>query len=260
MTRFLTEAARRLLASGALAIFAAGVPGASAWAIDGAGFAASSGPTYYEEVVQSASPDQLNSNSSQLPTSLHFSDSSATVQYISVQTEADRIDWTLKIRGLTRNHERVDAVYQIIAVLPLPQGADGKDAFQATQWGIAPREGPEGAGVPFIYGGEKVLLKRNVALERMLLPNLVGPSGSADKLPSLAGTGYEYTLWDAIIRYDSGFGDTVQVFADLQYATDAGVSSPNAADEDLKAYVLTWIPGLDASIAPFTIRMDIQDP
>ena len=177
---------------------------------------------------------------------------------MSSPTRKGSLDWTLKVRGLLRSHERIDVVYQMIAVLPVPVDAEGRPAFEPLQWSITPREGSEGASVPLIYSGEKVLLKRNVALEHSLLPNLVG--SGPDKLPSLAGTGYEYSLWDTIIRYDPSYGDTVQVLADFRYSTDARVAAPDARDDRLKAYVVTWIPTLDPSIPPFAIRMDVRDP
>ena len=97
-----------------------------------------------------------------------------------------------------------------------------------------------------------------LTLEKTLLPGLVGSSGSDDKLPSLDGTGYAYTLWDTIISYDPSFGDTVEVFADVSYTTDEDVAGPDGDDERLKAYIITWIPGADPGLDPFAIRIDIQ--
>jgi hypothetical protein len=236
-------------------VLALGLPAAPADAADGAGFSA---PTYYEEALAAAGPEALDSKTSGLPSAVQISDSSATVEYVSSRAEKGRLDWTLKVRGLLRSHERIDVVYQMIAVLPVPVDVEGRPAFEPLQWSIAPREGSEGASVPLIYSGEKVLLKRNVALEGILLPSLVG--SGPDKLPSLAGTGYEYSLWDTIIRYDPSYGDTVQVLADFRYRTDARVAPPDARDDRLKAYVVTWIPTLDPSVPPFAIRMDVRDP
>ena len=184
-------------------------------------------PTYYESLVSSASAEVLESSEPGLPTRLWVSDSTASVEY----KRRSETKWRLKLRGLSRSHERVDTVYQMIAVLPLP--ADG---FVAKRGGIRPREGTEQASVPLIYGGEKVVLKRNITLERMLLPGLIGNAG--DQLPSLAGTGYDYTLWDTIVRYDGSYGETVQVFANVAYTTDDDVSAPDAADERFKAYAM----------------------
>jgi hypothetical protein len=213
------------------------------------------GPTYYEDLLGAQSPEMLASAEPGLPTRLSIDDSSASVTYEFVRGE-DGIDWSIHVRGLTRSHERIDALYLMIAVLPMPVDSSGLPVFQTKSRGIVPREGTEQASVPLIYGGEKVVLKRGVALEKTLLPGLVG-SGPG-MLPSLAGTGYQYTLWQTIIRYDESYGDTVQVFADVSYSTDVDVAPPDAEDERLKAYVLTWIPELDASLPPFGIRMDIE--
>jgi apolipoprotein N-acyltransferase len=253
MTVRTNGASPRMLAAAALVTI--GVHAAPARAADGMGFSAE---TYYEEATASISSEPVESTRSGLPTALHFSDSSATVEYASTPDPNGGLEWTAKIRGLLRSHERVDAVYHMIAVLPLPVDAERRPGFRPLQFAIAPREGVEGASVPLIYSGEKVRLKRSVALERSLLPNLVGEG--ADKLPSLAGTGYEYSLWDTIIRYDPEYGDTVQLFADFRYSTDAEVPPPDARDDRLKAYVVTWIPALDSRVLPFAIRMDVRDP
>ena len=64
-------------------------------------------------------------------------------------------------------------------------------------------------------------------------------------------------MWDAIIRYDARYGDTIQAFADVPYSTDVDVAPPDPSDERLKAYLVTWIPDLDASVPPFAIRIDV---
>lgn len=238
-----------LLAACTLTLFAS-----PAAAMDGLSMAQ---PTYYEDVLGSQSPEALASAKPGLPTSLYIDESSASVTYESVPRD-DSVDWTIRVRDLTRNHERIDTFYLMIAVLPMPVDKNGLPAFKTESLGIVPREGSEQASVPLIYGGEKVLLKRSVTMEKALLPGLVG--SGPDMLPSLAGTGYAYTLWQTIIRYDSSYGDTVQVFADVPYSTDVDVAPPDAADERFKAYVITWIPMLDASLPPFAIRMDIGPP
>jgi hypothetical protein len=121
-----------------------------------------------------------------------------------------------------------------------------------------PREGSPAASVALIYSGEKVVLKRSHALERTLLPSLVGPGEG--QLPSLVGTGYGYTFWDAIVRYDPSYGDTLQTFVDFQYTTEGSIAAPDARDERLKAYVVTWIPALDPSVPPFAVRLDVVAP
>lgn len=268
-----THAALALLAAVALL---AGSPD-SALAIDGSGIsgmaaespetetasATSAEPieapagTYYEATIGDLSAEQRESVDPGLPNALHFSDSTARVEYaldpVSDDDDDDAASWTVRIRDLQRNHERIDDVYQMVLVLPLPEG---RRAFRPLHWGITVREGTEAASVPFIYSGEKVVLKRNRSLEKQLLPAITGPG--YDQLPALDGTGYAYTLWDAIIRYDAQYGDTVQAFAQLRYTTDVDVPAPDPTDERLKAYVLTWLPALDPTIPPFAVRMDIQ--
>ena len=246
----------RLLVIAALAAAALGFPPA-ARAIDG-GEGGGGGSSYFEGVVGFSAPSELESASPGLPDGLHFSDSTATAEYASAPAEKGGLDWTLQVRGLLRDHERVDAVYHVLVILPAPVDSAGRDAFKPQHWGITPREGAPGSSVPLIYAGEKVVLKRSRVLERTLLPALVG--SDSDQLPSLAGTGYGYRIWQAIIRYDPGYGDTVQVFADFRYTTGPDVARPDGRDERLKAYVVTWIPALDPSIPPFAIRMDIRDP
>jgi hypothetical protein len=213
-------------------------------------------PSYYQQLLTVGSAQVLESTEPGLPTTLFVSDSTGTATYTSKETRSGA-KWKLKIRGFERPHEQVDAVYQMIAVLPLPVDGSGVDAFAATRLGIHPREGTDQSSKPLIYSGERLVLKRNVALERSLLPGLVGYSSIDDKLPSLQGTGYEYTLWDTIVRYDPSYGDTVQVIADVAYSTNSDVSPPDAADERLKAYVITWIPGMDPRYPLFTVRIDI---
>jgi hypothetical protein len=156
-----------------------------------------------------------------------------------------------------RNHERVDAVYDLVLALPVPARYDGIAAFETRQWGIKAREGAPGASVALIYGGEKVTLKRNVALERAWLPTL---QGSPDGLPDLSGTGYMFTLWDTVLRYDPGYGDRLQGLATFTYETGSEVLAPDPRDERNAAYVITWIPTLDPSVPPFTIRLDVRPP
>ena len=223
-----------------------------AQAMDGAGIA---GATYYEGVVGTASAEALASPAPGVPTRVTISDSTATATYAQVAVDVDAVEWVLRIRGLDRSHERTDALYQMIAVLPLPVDTSGRWAFQSKRRAIVPREGVEGASVPLIYGGEKIRLKRDITLEKTLLPGLIG--GSSDQIPDLAGSGYNYTLWSTIVRYDASYGDTVQIFADVPFSTDDSVAPPDAADDRLKAYVITWIPEMDSAVSPFAIRMDI---
>jgi hypothetical protein len=216
-------------------------------------------PTYFEAQFESSALAPTANPDDGLPTALHVSDSSATVEYRAGLGESS-VEWQVKLTGLERRHEKVDAVYQVILLLPLPVDADGRDAFTPLEWAITPREGKEGASVPFIYAGEKVTLKRNSALERSLLPGLVEDGGAPDRLPSLAGTGYGYTVWDALIRYDAGYGDTISGWGSFRYSTDVSVAPPDAESDALKAYLITWIPSFDPGIKPFAIRMDVISP
>jgi hypothetical protein len=239
----------------ALLVLLAGEP---ARAMDGAAF--SSEPTYYEEVATEIAPSEFSSTATRLPSAVNLTDSSATATYSVVSDDGNRVGWNVAIRGLIRKHERIDVVYQMVLVLPLPVDGDGKSAFKASTWTLAPREGAPGASVPLMYGGEKVALKRNRSLERTLLPNLVGQPGVEGKGPSLEGPGYDYTLWDTIIRYDPEYGDTVQLFMDVGYSADAEIAPPDARDDRLKLYVVTWIPSLDPTVPPFALRIDVVDP
>ena len=237
-------------------------PALPALAMDGATIsgASSSDPTYYESVQASVSAEQMSSTQVGTPTGLYFSDSTATVTYVkgAAADGSGQVTWTAQVRGLSRPHERVDAVYQMIAVIPLPVDVEGRPLFTRRSVKIEARAGAREDSEPLVYAGETVILKRNITLEKTLLPGLIGPSGSDDKLPSLDGTGYAYTLWDTIISYDPKYGDTVEVFADVSYKTDDWVAGPDGDDERLKAYVITWIPGADPGVYPFAIRMDIE--
>jgi hypothetical protein len=99
------------------------------------------------------------------------------------------------------------------------------------------------------------VLKRNVPLEQSWLPLLAGaPNG----LPDLSRTGYAWTFWDAIVRYDASAGATVRAYGTFRYETDPGVAAPDPADPGNAAYVITWIPTLDA-VPPFAVRLDVVE-
>jgi apolipoprotein N-acyltransferase len=243
----------------ALAVLALLGSGNAAHAVDG--YLVDPGdPTYFEAQVGTSALAPTASPDDGLPSALYLSDSDATVEYSARAAGPSSLEWQVKLAGLERRHEKIDAVYQVILVLPLPVDAEGRDAFTPLEWAIKPREGKEGASVPFIYAGEKVTLKRKTALERSLLPGLVDGGGAPDSLPSLAGTGYGYTLWDALIRYDAGYGDTITGWGSFRYSTDASVPAPDAESDALKAYLITWIPSFDPGIKPFAIRMDLIPP
>lgn len=208
-------------------------------------------PTYYEQVIGEGSLAELETPSGGLPASLHVLDAEGRVEYRTTRTDGDRVHWTVDLEMEERAHERVDTVYDLILALPLPE------EFAAEQWGIPVREGSKSRSVPFVYGGEKVTLKRNIGLEKAWLPSLVGAAGS---LPDLSGSGYVFTLWDAILRYDPGRGPHLQGIASFSFSTPLGVSAPNPADERLAGYLITWIPTLPSGVPPYTIRIDVRPP
>jgi hypothetical protein len=211
--------------------------------------------TYYESVIGSGSLEDLESPGGGLPAEIAVVDAEGSVIYGEVSNGSE-IGWEVSVQVDERDHERVDAVYDLVLVLPLPINSQGKGIFRPRQFGIDVREGTPANSVAFVYGGEKLVLKRNVGLERTWLPDLVG---SGD-VPDLSGTGYAFTLWDTVVRYDSGHGPRVQGHGTLQYTTDANVTAPDASDPRFAAYVITWIPTLDPSIPPFGIRVDVQAP
>lgn len=213
--------------------------------------------TYYQQLVGGGTLADLESSQGGLPEALHVVDAAGGVDYQIVETVGGGTTWEVTLEVAERNHERVDAVYDLVLALPLPAGADGSAAYEASQWGITAREGTMGASVAFIYGGEKVMLKRNVALERTWLPTLRGAPGG---LPDISDTGYVYTLWDAVLRYDPGHGDRLQGLATFRYLTGAEVMAPDPDDERNAAFVITWIPTLDPSVPPFTIQLDLRPP
>lgn len=212
--------------------------------------------TYYQATVGDALAS-LSSADPTLPSVLHVVPAAARAVYAPGAATPGRQEWELRIEGFERNHERVDAIYDMVLVLPLPAAADGRDAFQALDRGVRIEEGLPGRSVPLVYGGEKVVLKRNVGLEKGLLPQLLGEGDG--RLPSLAGTGYRWTVWDTIVERDAGFGDVVQARAVLRYATAPDVAPPPAHDERLAAYLITWIPQLSASVPPYAVRMDVVE-
>jgi len=208
--------------------------------------------TYYESAVGSASATSLETTDPTLPTHLVIDDATAVASYRPSTQTASVTAWQLRIDGFERRHEQVDGIYDMVLVLPLPT-ANGRDAFAATKRGFFVEEGGGDAAVPLIYGGEKVVLKRNVGLEKSLIGQLVGPNG----LPDLGGSGYRWTAWDTIIQRDPAHEDTVQARGHLEYTTPSSVTAPDPADPRMAAYLITWIPGLPASIPPFCVRMDV---
>ena len=90
-------------------------------------------------------------------------------------------------------------------------------------------------------------------LESAWLPLLSGAPGG---LPDLSGTGYAWTLWDTIVRYDASAGATVQAYGTFRYQAGPRVVAPDAENPENAAYVITWIPTLEA-VPPFAIRLDV---
>lgn len=217
-----------------------------AGAVDTAAGAAS----YYEEQIGSATLAALESADPGLPAALHVLEAEGGAEYRLVEGGGTQLEWEVHLELAERAHERVDAVYDLVLALPLPE------EFSPAQWGIGAREGTEGNSVPLIYGGEKVVLKRNVALEKTWLPQLLSSGG----LPDLGGSGYAFTLWDAVLRYDPSHGPSVQALASLRYATPAGVAAPDPDDVVFGAFLITWIPTLDAAVAPYAVRIDVRPP
>ena len=204
-------------------------------------------PTYYESILGGAPLQTYETSEGGLPNSLFVNEASGAAWYQLSSEEPDALVWRVDVEVDARPHERVEAVYDVVVALPLPLAAKAGTA-------IGPREGSAGKSVALVYGGEKVLLKRNVALERSWLPLLNGASGG---LPDLGGTGYAFSLWDAIVGLDSSQGDTLQARGSLEYRSDLGVGAPDPGDSRFGVYVINWIPTLDPGIAPYTLRIDV---
>jgi hypothetical protein len=84
--------------------------------------------------------------------------------------------------------------------------------------------------------------------------------GGSEGLPDVSSSGYAWTLWDAIVRYDPSAGSTLEGFGELGYVADASVAAPDPADPRNAAYVITWVPTLDAAVPPFALRLDVVEP
>lgn len=210
-----------------------------------------SGQTYYQAVVGSQPASALASAAPELPSALHIEDSGAAASYVPLGDGR----WELRITDFRRNHERVDAIYDMVLVLALPAGPDGGDGFTTTERGVHVEEGPADRPVALVYGGEKVVLKRNVGLEKGLLARLVGTGRG--QIPPLEGSGYRWTAWNAIVARDAGFGDFVQARAVLRYEAREA-AAPDASDPRLAAYLITWVPSLPATVPPYAVRIAVK--
>jgi hypothetical protein len=230
---------------------AAGLSAAApAFALDGFAMAPEEPvKTYYESVSDSetVAASALTTDASAsggLPSSLYAIDAAGGVLYRALGEG----QWEVSVDVAERPHERVDAVYDLVLALPLPLGSRAKD------WRIAVKTSDANSDA-LVYDGEKIVLRRNVPLEQSWLPLLVGaPSG----LPDLSRTGYAWTFWDAIVRYDPAAGATVRAYGTFRYRADARAVAPDAEDPDNAAYLITWIPTLEA-VPPFAIRLDVME-
>lgn len=247
-----------LLAGGtALATDGGSAPPAPPAGGEGAAATASAADdTYYQATLDGDTAEPLASTSPELPAALHVADAAAVARYRVAGEQAGQQIWELRIEDFVRRHERVDAIYDMVLVLPLPVAKDGRDGFEALERGVRIEEGSAERAVPLVYGGEKIVLKRNVGIEKALLPRLTG--GAADQLPDLAGSGLRWTAWDTIVERQADFGETVQARAVLRYATEPGLAPPDPEDPRLAAYLITWIPSLPASVPPYAVRIDVQ--
>lgn len=212
--------------------------------------------TYYEKVLEYYTLGELESHAPGLPGSLYIEDTDESrVEYAQAGPSGDGVEWIVRLTPLYRTHEKVDAVYHMILILPLPADADGSDAFAPLE-DVQVWQGDAEEFEPLVYGGERVVGKRNEVLEETLLPELVGTG--AGQVPSLEGTGYTYTIWDAILRYDPGFGERVGGWTSFRYRTDASIPAPDPGDERFKGYVITWIPAFGDAVPPYSVRIDVK--
>jgi hypothetical protein len=203
--------------------------------------------SYYEgaaesEALATSAATADGAASGGLPTSLYVVDAAGGIVY----TDLGEGSWQVTVDVAERPHERVDAVYNLVLALPLPVGS------RSSAWRIQPKVSSTDPA-PIVYGGETLVLKRNVPLEQSWLPLLVGAPGG---LPDLSRTGYAWTFFDAIVRYDPAAGATVQAYGTFRYRSDARVVAPDAENPDNAAHLITWIPTLEA-VPPFAIRLDV---
>jgi hypothetical protein len=209
------------------------------------------GESYYEaafarEGRSAAGNDAASAAAAEgLPIALHIVEASGGVRYRALG------DGRFKVRVQVdrRPHEQVDALYDLVLVLPLPEG------FATEAWRIPLYTGSTADPQPLVYAGERLRLKRNLPLESTWLPAL---AGAADGLPDLSGSGYVWTIWDTIVRYDENAGAMVGGFGTLAFEADASVAAPEPGDPALAAYLITWVPALDSSVPPYTIRLNVQ--
>jgi hypothetical protein len=220
-----------------------------ALAVDGGLAAQGASESYYEasasgaDLTPSASGTTDAAASGGLPTALYAVEGAGGVSYRELAPGS----WQVDIAVAPRPHERVDAIYDLVLAIPLPVGSSSE------AWQIVPRDGTSKDAKPIVYSGAQVVLKRNVALERSWLPLL---AGAAQGLPDLSRTGYAWTLWDAVVRYDASVGPTVQAYASFRYKADPSIGALDPNDPRSSGYVITWIPTLE-NVPPFAVRLDV---
>jgi hypothetical protein len=209
------------------------------------------GQSYYEEAfaqrgrAAGAKTAASAAAAEGLPTALHVVEASGGVRYRALGDGSFKV----RVKVDRRPHEQVDALYDLVLALPLPEG------FVTDTWRIPLHTGSPADPQPLVYAGERLRLKRNLPLESTWLPAL---AGAADGLPDLSGSGYVWTIWDTIVRYDARAGAMVGGFGTLAFEADESVALPDSGDPANAAYLITWVPALDASVPPYTIRLDVQ--
>ncbi len=67
-----------------------------------------------------------------LPEALHVVDAAGGVDFRIVETVGGETTWEVTLEVAERNHERVDAVYDLVLALLLPTADDGSAAFEAS--------------------------------------------------------------------------------------------------------------------------------
>jgi hypothetical protein len=209
------------------------------------------GESYYEEAFalegrSAVAKDAASAAAAEgLPVALHIVEAAGGVRYRALG------DGRFKVRVQVdrRPHEQVDALYDLVLALPLPEG------FVTEAWRIPLHTGSPADPQPLVYAGERLRLKRNLPLETTWLPAL---AGAPDGLPDLSGSGYVWTIWDTIVRYDANAGAMVGGFGTLLFEADASLAAPDPGDPALAAYLITWVPALAASVPPYTIRLEVQ--
>lgn len=220
---------------------------APALAVGPMSVAPSNPPAFSTSTYEAKDRASAEALASGLPEGLQVVEAGGAVRYVATGDG----EWRVTVEVAERPHEAVDTVYDLVLALALPIG------FHTDEWRIGVREGSPDASVPVVYAGEKVRLKRNLALEASWLPLLTSAGAG---LPDLSEGGYAWTLWDTIVRYDENAGPSLQGFATLAYAADPSVSAPDPEDPRNAAYVINWVPSLDAAIAPYALRLDAVPP